>query len=59
LVDVFLVFAHNSYENQQAATGRFSKEICENPGKILTNREEGIKIQKRIVDALPVLKRVL
>jgi hypothetical protein len=59
LVDVFLGFAQNSYEKQQAATCRFSKEFRENPGKILTNRKEGIKIQKRIVNALPVFKRVL
>jgi hypothetical protein len=59
LVDVFLAFAHNSFEKQQAAICRFSKEFHENPGKILTNRKEGIKIQKRRVKALPVFKRVL
>ncbi len=46
-------------KKQQAATCRFSKEFSENPGKILTNRKEGIKIQKRILDELPVFKRVL
>jgi hypothetical protein len=35
-----------------------SKEFCENPGNALTNRKEGNKIQKRIVNALPVFKRV-
>jgi hypothetical protein len=59
LVDVFLGFAHNSFEKQQAATCCFSKEFRESPGKIITNRKEGNKIQKRIVKALPVLKRVL
>jgi hypothetical protein len=59
LVDEFLGFAQNSFEKRQAATCRFSKEFCENPGNVLTNRKEGIKIQKRIVNALPVFKRVL
>jgi hypothetical protein len=58
LVDVFLGFAHNSFEKQQAAICRFSKEFCENPGNVITNRKEGIKIQKRIVIVLPVFKRV-
>jgi hypothetical protein len=44
LADEFLGFAHNSFEN---------------PGNVLTNRKEGIKIKKRIVNALPVCKRVL
>jgi hypothetical protein len=44
LVDVFLGYSHNSFEN---------------PGNVLTNRKEEIKIQKRIVNALPVFKRVL
>jgi hypothetical protein len=59
LVDVFLGYSHNSFEKRQPATCRFSKEFCENPGNVLTNRKEGIKIQKRIVNALPVFKRVL
>jgi hypothetical protein len=59
LVYVFLGFAQNSFEMQHAATCRFSKEFCENPGNVLTNRKEGIKIQKRIMNALPVFKRVL
>jgi hypothetical protein len=59
LVDVFLGFAQNSFEKQQAATCCFSQEFRENPGKILTDRKEGIKIQKRIVKALTVFKRVL
>jgi hypothetical protein len=54
LVEVFLGFAHNSFEMQHGATCRFSKEFCENPGNVLTNRKEGIKIQKRIVNALLV-----
>jgi hypothetical protein len=61
LVDTFLGFSHagNSFKEQQAATCRFSKEFCENPGNVLTNRKKGIKIHKRIVHALLVLKRVL
>jgi hypothetical protein len=59
LVDVFLELANNSFEKGNAATCRFSKEFCENPGNVLTNRKEGIKIQKTIVNALPVFKRVL
>jgi hypothetical protein len=59
LVDGFLGFAQNSFEKRQAATCRFSKEFYENPGNVLTNRKEGIKIQKRIVNALPVFKRVM
>ncbi len=59
LVDVVIGFAHNSFEKGKAATCRFSKEFCENPGNVLTNRKEGIKIQKRIVNALPIVKRVL
>jgi hypothetical protein len=59
LDDVFFGFAQNSFEKQQAATCRFSKEFCENPGNVLTNRKEGIKIEKRIVNSLPVFKRVL
>jgi hypothetical protein len=58
LVDVFLRFAHNSFEKRKAAICRFY-EFCENPGNVLKNRKEGIKIQKRIVNALPVFKRVL
>ncbi len=54
LVDEFLGFAHNSFEKGKAATCRFSQEFCENPGNALTNRKEGNKIQKRIVNAHPV-----
>jgi hypothetical protein len=57
LVDVFLGFAHNFFEKGKPATCRFSKEFCENLGNVLTNRKEGIKIQKRIVNALPVFKK--
>jgi hypothetical protein len=59
LADVFLGFAHNSFEKGKAATCRFSKEFCEIPGNVLTNRKERIKIQQRIVNALPAFKRVL
>jgi hypothetical protein len=59
LVDEFLGFDHNSFEKGKAATCRFSKEFCKNPGNALTNRKEGEKIQMRIVNALPVFTRVL
>jgi hypothetical protein len=59
LLDVFLGFAQNSFEKQQAANCCFSKEFCENPGNVFTNRKERIKIQKRIVNSLTVFKRVL
>jgi hypothetical protein len=52
LVDIFLGCAHNSFEKGKAATCRFSKEFCEYLGNVLTNRKEGIKIQKIIVNAL-------
>jgi hypothetical protein len=58
LVDVFLGFAHNSFEKQQAATCCFSKEFCENPENVLTNKKQGIKKQKSM-NALPVFKGVL
>jgi hypothetical protein len=54
-----VIWNNNSFEKQYVATCRFSKEFCENPGNVLTNRKEGIKIQKRIVNALQVFKRVL
>jgi hypothetical protein len=38
------MFAHNSFENL---------------GNVPTKRKKGIKIQKRIVQALPIFKRVL
>jgi hypothetical protein len=56
LVDVFIGFGQNSFEKRQAASCRFSKEFCENPGNVLTNRKEGIKIQKRIVNSLSLQK---
>jgi hypothetical protein len=59
LFDEFLRFAQNSFEKGKAATCRFSKEFCENPVNALTKRNKGNKIQKRIVNALPVFKRVL
>jgi hypothetical protein len=46
-------------KSRQAAMCRFSKEFCENPGNGLTNRKKGIKLQKRLVHALSVFKRVL
>jgi hypothetical protein len=48
LVETFLGFAHNYFEEQQAATCHFSKVFCENPGNVSTNRKKGITIQKCI-----------
>jgi hypothetical protein len=31
--------------------------FCENPGTVLTNRKEGIRIQKRIVKCTPSLQK--
>jgi hypothetical protein len=45
LVDEFLRFAHNSFEKGKAATCRFSKEFCENPGNALIGRR-GIKFKR-------------
>jgi hypothetical protein len=59
LVNTFLRFAHNSFEEWQADTCRFSNEFCEDPGNVSTNRKKELKIQKRIVHALSVFKRVL
>jgi hypothetical protein len=46
LNDVVLGFAQNSFEKRQAATCGFSKEFCENPGNVLTNRKEGLKFKR-------------
>jgi hypothetical protein len=37
----------------------FANNSFENPGNVPTNRKKGIKNQKRIVQALPIFKRVL
>jgi hypothetical protein len=58
-VGTFIRFAENSFQKRQAATCCFSKEFCENPGNVPTKRKKGIKIQKRIMQAHPVFKRVL
>jgi hypothetical protein len=57
-VDIFLWFAQNSFKKRQVTTCRFSKESRKNLGKLSTNKMKGIKIPKRIVPALPVVKRV-
>jgi hypothetical protein len=59
LVDKLVGFAQYSFEKRQAVSCRFSKEFCEYPGNVLTNRKEGIKIQKRMVHPLTIFKRVL
>ncbi len=56
LVYEFLGFAQNSFEKRQAATCRFSKEFCENPGNVLTNRKEGILNSKENSDLTPSLQ---
>jgi hypothetical protein len=45
LVDVFLGFAHNSFEKEKAATFRFSKEFCVNPGNVPIGRR-GLKFKR-------------
>jgi hypothetical protein len=56
LVDTFLRFAQNSFEEPQAATCHFSTEFCENLGNVSTNiGRKGLKF-KRIVHALSVFK---
>jgi hypothetical protein len=54
LVDVLFGFAQNSFEKQQAATCRFSKEFCENPKNTSTNRIREIALsclQKSFVNS--------
>ena len=44
LVDVFLGFAHNSFEKRQAATCRFSKECTPSLQKsFLNSKASGVK----------------
>jgi hypothetical protein len=57
LVDRLFGFAQNSFEKQQTATCRFSKEFCENPGNVAIMRDTGIKIKNRIVNPLTIFKR--
>jgi hypothetical protein len=59
LVDTFIGFAPNSFAKQQATACRISNEFQENPRKLFTSMKKGIKIEKRIVHALSVVKRVL
>jgi hypothetical protein len=56
---VFLGFAHNSLNCNMQLLAAFQKSFVKNPGNVLTNRKKEIKIKKRIVNALPVFKRVL
>jgi hypothetical protein len=58
LVDVFLDLHITLLKKSRQLFAAFQKSFM-NPGKILTNRKEGIKIQKRKVNVLPVFKRVL
>jgi hypothetical protein len=59
LADKLIGFAQNFFERQQAVTCHFSIELCENSGKVATNRKEWIKIQKRNVHTLKISKSVL
>jgi hypothetical protein len=59
LVNAFLRFPQNLFEKGLKATCLFSNKCCTNLGNLPANRQRGIKIQKRIVHALPLLKRVL
>jgi hypothetical protein len=56
LVDRFLRFAQISFEKWQTAIYPFSKELCEHPRSLSTNRKKGLKIQKHIMNALVILK---
>jgi hypothetical protein len=58
LVDKLLRFARNSFVKRQAATYHFSKEFCENPGNVTTNRNEG-KNSEEIEHPFTIFKRVL
>jgi hypothetical protein len=42
---------------RQAGTCHFSKDFQDNPGNLLTDRKKEMKNQKKIVQALQVLKR--
>jgi hypothetical protein len=44
LVNTFPGFSQNSFENQQVAACRFSKEFCANPRNSSTNRMRGIAL---------------
>jgi hypothetical protein len=59
LVKVFLGFTENCFEKLLGATCRFSKRFCKISGNVTTNRKKGIKIQMRMVHALPLFNRVL
>jgi hypothetical protein len=49
---------HRTLERLQEITCHFSKEFCENPGNVPTNRKKGLKLQKRAMHALLVLTKV-
>jgi hypothetical protein len=56
LVDRFPGCTRNPFEKRQAAACCFAKEFRANPGNMSTNRQEEIKIQKRIVPPLKIFK---
>jgi hypothetical protein len=57
LVNAFLGFTQNSFEKRLKATCVFSRRFCKNVGNVPANRKRGIKIQKRIVHALPLFSK--
>jgi hypothetical protein len=59
LVHRYLRFAQISFEKQQAAVCPFSKEFCEHPRSLSTNRKKGIKVKKHIENAFVILKTLV
>ncbi len=59
MVYIFLGPAQNYFEMQQVTTCNFSNKFHENLEKLLTSSKKRIKMEKRIVRALPVFTRVL
>jgi hypothetical protein len=59
LVNALLGFTQNSFEKRLEGTCLFSKRFRTNFENVPANRKRWIKIQKRIVHALSLFKRVL
>jgi hypothetical protein len=57
LVGSFIVLFSQNSSTGRAATSRFSKESCDNPGNVHFSREKGNKILRRTVCALTVFKK--
>jgi hypothetical protein len=59
LVDIFLRFAHNSFEEQQAATCRFSTEFRKNREMYQPIGRKGLNFIREYCMHSMVFKRVL